>query len=535
MTIHHHIQTHHRRIKRLRFLRIAVAVNSALLAVSVVTYVFTADQLLYRTHATEELVCLRICAIGDEHCANNPGCANTPTVTSDAVSSVSQARAVGQGTVTSDGGRVIAERGIVLGTSGNPTVNDTKFTTTGTTGTFTVTLTGLSPATTYYVRAFAMNIAGTSYGEGLSFTTLGEGVESTAAPAPVGAALPLPPPLTTLTEQMAERLLVPGSGAGEERYIDVQYASSYKRAGVSVQEGEIPLLTGLNITLSGTTNIKDAYIYLGIVSDVYYGVTQADSEGRWTYTVSQQLSVGTHRVTIEAVSPYHPGLTAQVSYALRIVEPSQVPAAERAEEPFVQLPTPDITKPGPYKVPAGSTKPPIPPVPYTERYAVQLHVLPPPRGFRPTNGLDVKADIISLHPIKREELTLTYTVYNEEGTRLFLKDKHISVQDFFSDQSRLVARLPLFSGQYLAIAALKSQAAVYSSTSVFTIPSPKVIELLSISFSAAEVREAAARVSWLFTTLLVLLLVLFIRERQEVRRALKHVLDQDLYRSGMIT
>jgi uncharacterized protein (TIGR02145 family) len=40
------------------------------------------------------------------------------------------------------------------------------------TGTFSGTITGLSPNTTYYVRAFATNGAGTSYGNELSFTNL---------------------------------------------------------------------------------------------------------------------------------------------------------------------------------------------------------------------------------------------------------------------------------------------------------------------------------------------------------------------------
>jgi uncharacterized protein (TIGR02145 family) len=39
------------------------------------------------------------------------------------------------------------------------------------TGTFTSNITGLTQATTYFVRAYATNIAGTSYGEQLSFTT----------------------------------------------------------------------------------------------------------------------------------------------------------------------------------------------------------------------------------------------------------------------------------------------------------------------------------------------------------------------------
>ena len=39
-------------------------------------------------------------------------------------------------------------------------------------GSFTSMLTGLLPGTTYYLRAYAANNAGTSYGDELTFTTL---------------------------------------------------------------------------------------------------------------------------------------------------------------------------------------------------------------------------------------------------------------------------------------------------------------------------------------------------------------------------
>ena len=56
-----------------------------------------------------------------------------------------------------------------------PTIADSH-TTDGTgTGTFTSSITGLTPNTTYYVRAYATNSVGTAYGEELSFTTMPTG------------------------------------------------------------------------------------------------------------------------------------------------------------------------------------------------------------------------------------------------------------------------------------------------------------------------------------------------------------------------
>ena len=95
----------------------------------------------------------------------------TPTVTTTAVSSITTTTAESGGNVTNDGGASVTARGVCWSTSENPTISDSK-TTDGTgTGEFTSSITGLSPGTTYYVRAYATNSAGTGYGEQRSFTT----------------------------------------------------------------------------------------------------------------------------------------------------------------------------------------------------------------------------------------------------------------------------------------------------------------------------------------------------------------------------
>ncbi|SLM28453.1 exported hypothetical protein [Desulfamplus magnetovallimortis] len=101
-----------------------------------------------------------------------------PSVTTAAISSVTETSAVSGGEVTSDGCDAITARGVCWSTSQNPTVdsNDGKTTESiGTgTGTFTSNITSLTPDTTYYVRAYATNSAGTAYGEERTFTTTGQ-------------------------------------------------------------------------------------------------------------------------------------------------------------------------------------------------------------------------------------------------------------------------------------------------------------------------------------------------------------------------
>jgi uncharacterized protein (TIGR02145 family) len=95
-----------------------------------------------------------------------------PTVTTAPVTDITQTTATSGGTVYSDGGAPVTARGVCWSTSPNPTTGN-NYTTDGTgTGTFISYLTGLSPNTTYYVRAYATNSVGTAYGNQEVFTTL---------------------------------------------------------------------------------------------------------------------------------------------------------------------------------------------------------------------------------------------------------------------------------------------------------------------------------------------------------------------------
>jgi hypothetical protein len=90
-----------------------------------------------------------------------------------AASSIAATTATSGGNVSADGGAAVTARGVVWDTSTNPTTALSTKTTNGTgTGTYTSSLTGLAPLTTYYVRSYATNSVGTVYGAEISFTTL---------------------------------------------------------------------------------------------------------------------------------------------------------------------------------------------------------------------------------------------------------------------------------------------------------------------------------------------------------------------------
>ncbi|HOZ52963.1 MAG TPA: hypothetical protein PLU17_13950, partial [Chitinophagaceae bacterium] len=95
-----------------------------------------------------------------------------PTVTTSSVSNTTQNTATCGGIVTNDGGAIITARGVCWSLYANPTTEDSKTNEGAGNGTFISDLTGLTPNTPYFVRAYATNSAGTAYGNQQDFTTL---------------------------------------------------------------------------------------------------------------------------------------------------------------------------------------------------------------------------------------------------------------------------------------------------------------------------------------------------------------------------
>lgn len=97
--------------------------------------------------------------------------ASLPSVTTGTVTRIEQTSAYSGGQVTSDGGAHISSMGVCWSTSSDPTVSDSRTLDSTMVGLFTSHITGLTPSTMYYVRAYATNSEGTAYGDQVSFTT----------------------------------------------------------------------------------------------------------------------------------------------------------------------------------------------------------------------------------------------------------------------------------------------------------------------------------------------------------------------------
>ena len=93
-------------------------------------------------------------------------------LTTNAVTNIHPFSALCGGIITSNGSSEITSQGVCWSTNPSPTINDNKTTYDLGMNSFTSKLTNLDSKKTYYVRAYAINSVGISYGDNVSFVTL---------------------------------------------------------------------------------------------------------------------------------------------------------------------------------------------------------------------------------------------------------------------------------------------------------------------------------------------------------------------------
>ena len=197
-------------------------------------------------------------ATGDSAESNTTGVttATGPTVTSPTSSSIEATTATLGGNITDIGSSNVTERGIYWSTTnGFADGTGTKASelgSWGSTGTFTVSVTGLPAGTTVYFKAFATNSVGSNYSAQASFLTK-PGQPTPSAASNIGAT------------------------AFRANWSAVTGAASYKLS-VATDSGMTSLLTGYN-PMSGITNIYQDVTGLTPGTDYYYRVVATNATG----------------------------------------------------------------------------------------------------------------------------------------------------------------------------------------------------------------------------------------------------------------
>lgn len=164
-----------------------------------------------------------------------------PTVTTAAVTEITSTSAKSGGEVLADGGAEITAKGVCFSLESIPTL-DNMLTNDGTgIGAYISELTGLQDDTTYYVRAYATNSAGTAYGEVVSFET---------------------PEIVILTRTW----YVPGD------YV----VASYPESGLNDWD---PANSPSIQSLETSSNMLEGYVYMAIASNQWKLATQPNWDG----------------------------------------------------------------------------------------------------------------------------------------------------------------------------------------------------------------------------------------------------------------
>ena len=178
---------------------------------------------------------------------------------------VSKTFATLNGEVIQDGNATITTRGFAYALTTNPTTADNTVTTSGTTGVFSVNLTGITPVTQYYVRAYAINANGTVYGDEISFTTTNVDIYNLIKD--IGA---------TDGEYYIGRITVTGTTGSITVKLGTTGAETTILAGsgVSTFSGVYSGVEGLIITRTADFN--------GAIDDVYYTKVPLGTTIDWT-------------------------------------------------------------------------------------------------------------------------------------------------------------------------------------------------------------------------------------------------------------
>jgi pectin methylesterase-like acyl-CoA thioesterase len=204
--------------------------------------------------------------------------ANPATVSTTAVSSVSTTTAVSGGTISSNGGGTVTASGVVWSTNQDPTITDSKTAENVTSGSYTSSLSNLIAGTTYYVRAYATNSAGTSYGAQVSFTTLANIVAPTVS--------------TTSQSQVTNKSFVVSGNV-----TDWGGAEITDRGIVWSKTNNVPSLeNGTKVSTGSGLGIFSSFVFGADPSTVYYVRTFATNSAGTSYG-----SVAT--VTTKATDP----------------------------------------------------------------------------------------------------------------------------------------------------------------------------------------------------------------------------------------
>jgi hypothetical protein len=192
---------------------------------------------------------------------------SNPQINNLSTTNITGSTATINANVASDGGSAITTRGFYYGTSSNPTTNLT--TLTGTTGSMSTSITGLTPGTLYYYRAFATNANGTTSVED-TFRTLAGFVNTI-------------PTISAISNQNN----CEGGLKGSINFTvnDVETPDSLLLIAVTSSNTQLLPLDSINISGNGSTRVFNYSTKNGVYDSSIITITVTDTSGSSNSTI----------------------------------------------------------------------------------------------------------------------------------------------------------------------------------------------------------------------------------------------------------
>jgi hypothetical protein len=188
-----------------------------------------------------------------------------PTLTSSVVSSITTSSALAGGTVTNEGISSISAKGVVWSTSTSPSISLSTKTNEGPgIGSFSSTISSLSPNTKYYYRAYATNGYGTNYGNEINFTSLHNAPISTIAS-------------SINSDGFTANWTAPTGGGSEVFTYTLQYSTS-------------PTFLSGNASITGISGLNQVVTDLVASTTYYYRVLVNNAGGDGSWSTIQSLT-----------------------------------------------------------------------------------------------------------------------------------------------------------------------------------------------------------------------------------------------------
>ena len=181
-------------------------------------------------------------------CVKEPE-AQLGSVQTNPMTEISHNAATANARILSDGFAAVTERGFCWNTTGNPSIEDHKEVVDVTAYTYSFGMTGLTPETNYYVKAYMVNEIGMSYGEEVSFTT---------KPAPTIATVTTSEAYEIMTDNVKVDGNVSADGGAEVTARGICYATT---AAPTVESKTVDCGKGTGIFTAALTGLEQGQTY----------------------------------------------------------------------------------------------------------------------------------------------------------------------------------------------------------------------------------------------------------------------------------